>query len=288
MTAPTPCRRAGRGLLGGSRSPRSLSSQRSRPVPGRRRLRGWTLPTAQREGRSAPVSEGAQGLSPSELTRCLPMLEAHVHTCVRSRVWEGGSCVHVCVCVRFLGPMHPGSSHFLAGGLREEPQVQGWGASHRQSSAGRPLTHSHPHARSRPFSGEQSSILRFQSGFWRQFWGPRPGPQRLALWDGQPKVLRRSPIPSSHCTEEETEVPRPQGRAPGDRASPELRWSGPLTTRHHIHPLIPQPLTGLVAGSTASAGPAAPSPGGPMPEGPQAAPTQLRGAGEEASLLRPF
>lgn len=201
---------------------------------------------------------------------------------------RGGSCVHVCVCVRFLGPMHPGSSHFLAGGLREEPQVRGWGASHRQSSAGRPLTHSHPHARSRPFSGEQSSILRFRSGFWRQFWGPRPGPEWLALWDGQPKVLRRSPIPSSHCTEEETEVPRPQGRAPGDRASPELRWSGPLTTRHHIHPLIPQPLTGLVAGSTASAGPAAPSPGGPMPEGPQAAPTQLRGAGEEASLLRPF
>lgn len=226
MTAPTPCRRAGRGLLGGSRSRRSLSSQRSRPVPGRRRLRGWTLPTAQREGRSAPVSEGAQGLSPSELTRRLPMLEARVHTCVRSRVWDGGSCVHVCVCVRFLGPMHPSSSHFLAGGLREEPQVRGWGASHRQSSAGRPLTHSHPHPRSRPFSGEQSSILRFRSGFWRQFWGPRPGPERLALWDGQPKVLRRSPIPSSHCTEEETEVPRPQGRAPGDRASPELRWSG--------------------------------------------------------------
>lgn len=169
---------------------------------------------------------GAQGLSPSELTRRLPMLEARVHTCVRSRVWDGGSCVHVCVCVRFLGPMHPSSSHFLAGGLREEPQVRGWGASHRQSSAGRPLTHSHPHPRSRPFSGEQSSILRFRSGFWRQFWGPRPGPERLALWDGQPKVLRRSPIPSSHCTEEETEVPRPQGRAPGDRASPELRWSG--------------------------------------------------------------
>lgn len=176
----------------------------------------------------------------------------------RVLVWVG-SCVHVCVCIRFLGPMHPSSSPFLAGGLREESQTRGWGAPHPRSSAGRLLTHSHPptRIRSRSFSGEQSSIPRFESGFWRRFWGLRPGPEPPALWAGQPKALQRLPIPSSHCPEEETEVPRPQGRAAGDRASPGPSFgrAAPLTTRHHIHPLIPQPLTGLVAGPTASAGP---------------------------------